>query len=285
MARHILLVEYDGSAFQGFQLQPGLTTIQSELERALQIVLREAVRVQCSGRTDAGVHATGQVVHYDAGVAVPDSYKLCHALNALLPAGIAVRDSAPVEEDFHARFSCLAREYEYLIWNGPRRRSVLAGHTLWIRDPLDLEFCNQQLQALLGEQDFAAFTRAEYRHAVTRRCVDRADLRRVSDPIANSEDLLIFRIRANAFLHNMIRILLGTLLDLASGRLQSNMAEILASGDRTLAGQTAAPQGLFFRQAYYPPEVAPAVDWLARLADYPYRRPAERPADRLSASE
>lgn len=266
-----MLVEYDGSAFQGFQIQSTAPTIQAELERSLRIVLRESVRVQCCGRTDAGVHATGQVVHFDTSVQVPESFRFCHALNALLPATISVREAAFVPQTFHARFSCLAREYEFLIWNGSRRRAIASGHSLWQRESIDLEFCNRELNTIIGEHDFAAFTRAVYQDEVTIRYIDVAEMRRVYDPLADSEELIIFRVRANAFLHNMIRILLGSLLDIASGRLKRSMAEILATRDRTKAGQTVAPVGLYFRHAYYAAQEID-VDWLPTLHNYPFRR-------------
>lgn len=267
MPRYALLVEYDGTDLCGFQMQGDCPTVQGELERALGILLRESVSVHGAGRTDAGVHATGQVAVFESRSPLPPERRAVYALNSLLPRSIAVRFVEEVPAWFHARFSCLAREYEYLLWNAPHRPVHAASRMTWFRDPIPVEELNGELLALLGEHDFASFTRAEYREENTTRYLDRIELRRERDLVSNADAVVVFRIRGNAFLHNMIRILVGTILDRARGRLALSPGEILESRDRRLAGQTAPPGGLYFRHAYYPP--MEGLHRLSTIENYP----------------
>lgn len=269
---YALLLAYDGGRFSGFQIQNNARTIQVELERAMRIVLRETVRVQCSGRTDAGVHATGQVVSFHTHHAIEDGGRFCHSLNSLLPTAIVALQCCAAPSHFNARFSCMAREYEYLIYNGPVRPGFWQGRCLWVREPLDLPALNSELQSILGEQDFAALTRTQYREETTLRYLDIAEFRQIEDALTRMHPIFALRVRANAFLHNMIRILVGTLLDRARGKLDTPLLDIIKSGDRKQAGFTAPPSGLYFRTAYYPPEFA-QVPCLQILPDYGYRRP------------
>lgn len=272
MKNTALVIGYDGTHFVGFQSQKGLPTVQQELETALATVLRSSVKIHCCGRTDAGVHATGQVVSFYTPGEVPEERRLLRALNALLPRSISVHHAVDVPESFHPRFSCLAREYEYLIWNSPIRPVHLANNTLWFRGEIPVEQLNEELRALIGEHDFASFTRHQYRDESTVRYIDRADLKRIFNPITHSDELVVFRIRGNAFLHNMIRILVGTLLDRARGKLSMPPGEILAQKRRVDAGATAPPHGLFFRAAYYP--VMPGIPHLKTVVGYPsFRKP------------
>ncbi|MBX7059294.1 MAG: tRNA pseudouridine(38-40) synthase TruA [Leptospirales bacterium] len=247
-----LLVEYDGSQFAGFQLQEGLATVQGELERALAVALRYPVRVSCSGRTDAGVHASGQVAAFDAQEPV-NSERLRASLNALLPEGIAVHCVSAAAAGWHPRYDCIAREYEYLFWCGPAPSALWRRRALWLKHSLPIVQLNSQLEAILGERDFAALTRYEYRNSSTTRYLHRAQLQQtVEAPMtAPSGSLVVLRIVANAFLHNMIRILAGSLADISQGKIQINLAEIVASGNRMLAGRTAPPHALYLRRAIY----------------------------------
>jgi tRNA pseudouridine38-40 synthase len=267
---HALIVSYDGSPFNGFQSQRGGRTIQQEIERALGVILRAPVRIHCAGRTDAGVHATGQVVSFRSETKISEEQRFVHSMNALLPREIRVKNSISVPDGFHPRFSCIAREYEYLIWNGTTATPHLCNRSLWFRRNILVAELNAELAEILGEHDFASFTRHIYRNESTIRYIDIAELARVYDPITDSDNLIIFRIRGNAFLHNMIRILVGTILDRASGKIRTSIPSILERKFRIEAGQTVKPEGLFFRHAYYP-EMS-GVPHLKFLRDYPLFR-------------
>ncbi len=275
---YALTVEYDGSSLSGFQLQKDAPSVQGELERALSTLLREEVRINGSGRTDAGVHATGQVAGFHSRTPLPEPRRALYALNAILPSSVSIRHLTPVPEWFHPRFSCLAREYEYLILNQTARPVHMRGKVLWFRDPIPVEELHEELQEILGERDFAAFTKEVYKEENTFRYVDVAELRRQVDPLFHEAELVIFRIRGNAFLHNMIRILVGTMLDRSRGKIQESLGSILASKERGRAGHTASPDGLYFRHAYYP-EVEGASGLLS-LPEYPrFARRHQAPGD------
>jgi len=189
------------------------------------------------------------------------------SLNSILPPQIAVRSLFAVRDDFHPRFSCLAREYEYLIWNAEVRSVLYADRALWVRQALPVSQIHQALQALLGEHDFASFTRAEYRAENTTRYLDKIALLRDD----REGELLRFQIRGNAFLHNMIRILVGTVIAMAQNKIPLDMERLLISPDRNAAGPTARPHGLCLLQAYYPPAFASGTP-LAALENYPVFR-------------
>ncbi|MDH5656449.1 MAG: tRNA pseudouridine(38-40) synthase TruA, partial [Spirochaetia bacterium] len=204
---HVLTVAYRGTFFSGFQLQNGPRTVQGELEKAIGIIHREPVRIHCCGRTDAGVHATGQVVSFKTIQKILDERVFIYSLNSVLPADISVINYTPVPQDFHPRFSCLAREYEYLIWNDRTKPVHLKGMALWHKGSIPIDEINQELQPILGERDFSALTRYEHKDKTTFRYLDKIELKRIGDPYMFSENLVSFRIRGNSFLHNMIRIL------------------------------------------------------------------------------
>lgn len=277
MIHRALIVEYDGTEFVGFQYQKDGRSIQGELERAIGIILRQPVKISGSGRTDSGVHATGQVVSFSLDSSLHtkssekvlnDDHRFLNGLNALLPADVAVRKIVHVPHWFHPRFSCIAREYEYLIWNHPARSAIWNGKALWIRSDIQVDSLHTELQGLVGEHDFASFTRAEYIQENTVRYIDHISLRRIPDPHSGSENLIRFRIRGNAFLHNMIRIIVGTILDRSMGKLDLSFGEILRAKSRFSAGRTVSPVGLYFRHAYYPSKLE-GVDGLEILREYP----------------
>lgn len=272
MHRTALILEYDGGFYAGYQRQEGANTVQAEIENTLSTILRERIGTVCCGRTDSGVHATGQVIAFSSAKEPPAKKRFVFMLNSLLPKTIVVRASFPVPSSFHPRFSCLAREYEYLIWNSTIRSPLWLGRALWFHPEIDLEFVNQQLECVIGSNDFAAFTRYIHRDKETTRYIDSAAFFRVQDTLTG-RNIVIFRIRGNAFLHNMIRILTGTVLDIFRGKLTMSLAEIMETKDRTKAGQTAPPHGLYFRNAYYPPEMS-FDGHLLTLNNYPvFRRP------------
>ncbi len=241
-----LTIEYDGAAYFGYQRQNGQNSIQSELERVLQIILRRPVRAHCAGRTDTGVNALGQVIHF-AGEPPKTLELLIYAMNSLLPKDIAVRHGALVPDRFHARFSCLRREYVYIIYNAPYRPGVLGYKALWRRGPLDWNAVRAAVPHILGEKNFASFTQAKLVKSgePTIRRID--DLRIIEDGAYTYLHIL-----GSGFLHNMIRILTGTLLDVAIGKTApAEVGEILAKQDRLGAGVTLRPDALYFLHAEY----------------------------------
>jgi tRNA pseudouridine38-40 synthase len=246
MPKIALTLEYDGAAYYGFQRQKEQNSVQAELEKALTTVLRQKTRVWCAGRTDTGVNALGQVVHFVADDA-PELDRLIYALNSLLPRDIAIRHGAAVPDDFHARFSCLGREYVYLIYNAPYRPGTLGYKALWLREKLEWDRVRDAVPHLVGEKNFAAFTRAALVKSGerTHRRIDGID-------VLEDGRYIYIHIRGSGFLHNMIRILVGTLLDVARGEMApEKVGEIIASADRLEAGVTLKPHALYFLQADY----------------------------------
>jgi len=231
-----LTLEYDGTNFSGWQIQKAGRTVQGELERVLSGMLKHPIRVVGAGRTDAGVHALGQVAHFRTEHPIPVE-GLQRGLNALLPDDVIVREAKEAAFDFHARFSAKRRSYRYVITR--RRRAIGRQYAYFWEDPLDLEAMRDAAARVLGEHDFRAFCHAgaEVNH---HRCeVSRAVW------LEEGEELR-FEITANRFLHNMVRILVGTMLDIGRGKSGPEwMDALLRSGDRTRAGWTVPPHGLF----------------------------------------
>lgn len=238
--RHIrLVVEYDGTALCGWQRQANGPTVQGHLEAALAQLLAHPVAVAGASRTDAGVHARGQVASFRTERAIP-LHGIRRGLNSLLPPAIAIADAAEVPEDFHPRFSATGKHYRYLVLTRSERAPRWRDRAWHRPGALDLAAMRQAAAALLGEHDFAAFRAAG--------CTARRTIRRIEDiavaPAADPE-LVGFDVRGNAFLRNMVRIVVGTLVEVGAGRRPAEqVAEILASRDRTRAGITAPPQGL-----------------------------------------
>ena len=246
MSRVALRIEYIGSEFHGWQSQSsGVDTIQDYLEKALSKVANHPVKVTCAGRTDSGVHATHQIVHFDS-VAERSEKSWIFGSNAHLPDSIAVVWSGNVDPDFNARFSATARRYCYYIRNS-RVRSAVDDQTV-TRDhrPLDAKVMHQAAQALLGENDFSSF-RASH-------CQSRSPMRNViSVEVSRDKDLVKIDITANAFLHHMVRNIAGVLMDVGAGVKQATwVAELLALRDRNKGSITASPNGLFLVGVTYP---------------------------------
>ncbi len=236
--RHIrLVVEYDGTALHGWQRQANAPTVQQHLEEALEQLLATPTQVVGASRTDAGVHARGQVASFRTERAIP-LHGIRRGLNSLLPSTIAVRDADEVGEDFHPRFSATDKHYRYTILvardRSPRWRERAWHHP----EPLDREAMRAGAAHLIGEHDFAAFRAAGCTAKTTMRRVDAIELTDV-------DDTLVVDLRGNAFLRNMCRIIVGTLTEVGTGRRPpAQVAEILASRQRTLAGITAPAHGL-----------------------------------------
>jgi tRNA pseudouridine38-40 synthase len=252
--RHIrLVVEYDGSQLHGWQRQNGQPTVQQHLEEALAKLLQHDVRVTGASRTDAGVHARGQVAAFRTDKMIP-LHGIRRGLNSMLPESIAIRDAAEVPDDFHPRFSATGKHYRYTILvrrdRSPRWRDRAWHHA----EPLDIHAMHEASRALIGEHDFSAFRAAGCTAKTTMRRVDSIAITRMDTDIVEVD------VRGNAFLRNMVRILVGTLTEVGTGKRPiGQVAEILASKDRTRAGITAPPQGLELVAVHYDGTRVPRV--------------------------
>lgn len=240
-------IEYDGSRYSGWQAQPQLSvdTVQETLEQGLAAVAGSPIRVQCAGRTDTGVHGFAQIVHFDAPVPrSPKAWVL--GVNANMPADVRVHWAVGVPPDFHARFSALARRYRYVIANTPVRPALLGGQISWQRLPLDEGVMHEAGQYLLGERDFSAFRAAA--------CQSSGPMRNVhSLAVRRKGALVVVDIKANAFLHHMVRNIVGSLMAVGTGREDAKWIEsLLADRDRTLAAETAPAAGLYLVDIEYP---------------------------------
>jgi tRNA pseudouridine38-40 synthase len=242
--RIALGIEYDGSGFAGWQSQPHGRTVQDVLEKALSAIACSPIRTICAGRTDAGVHALAQVVHFDTDTLRPDTAWV-RGVNANLPPPVAVRWAVPVDLDFHARFSARSRSYRYLLLNRTVRPAVDHGRVGWFHAPLDLDAMSEAATCLVGEHDFSAFRAAE--------CQAKSPIKVVHNiAISREKDTICFQITANAFLHHMVRNLVGSLVFVGKGRQPlSWLAEVLASRDRALAAPTFDAAGLYFAGVEY----------------------------------
>ena len=245
--RIALMVEYDGSQYHGWQAQAGLHTVQQVVEQALSRVADRAVSVVCAGRTDTGVHATNQIIHFDCE-AERTIRAWIHGANSYLPKDVCVKWGREMPDDFHARFSALARRYRYVIYNAPIRPSLLRSNVTWQYRPLDHRLMHEASQTLLGEQDFTSFRALE--------CQSKSPVRTIYNlQVERNGDLIIIDVSANAFLHHMVRNIAGVLIAVGSGRRSvSWVSEVLAAKDRKLGAETAPPYGLYLIGVVYPPE-------------------------------
>lgn len=239
-----LILEYDGAPYHGWQIQPRLTTVQGTVENALRRLTGKPVRITGAGRTDAGVHAFGQVAHFAPPVLF-DSTTWTRGLNALLPDDIAVRSAEEVPSSFHARFSAKKKTYAYFIYNHPRR-SPLHRRTAWhVFQPLDLSKMRKASRLLIGRRDFTSLCAAAGEAEDRIVDLEKIDLRKEGDRIR-------ITFQAPRFLQYMVRNLVGLLVEVGRGRrTASEVPEILEGRDRRLAGPTAPPQGLFLMRIDY----------------------------------
>ncbi len=245
--RIALGVEYDGTDFLGWQRQQHGPSVQATLEHALSFVADAPIEVVCAGRTDAGVHARCQVVHFDTtAVRPPRGWML--GVSSRLPDSVCVLWAQTVSEDFHARFGARARRYRYMILNRRVRPALDARYVAWERQTLDAQVMHAAAQALVGEHDFNAFR--------TVACQAKSPVRTVHEiSVRREHEHVIVEIQANAFLHHMVRNIVGSLLPVGRGEQPCEwLVQLLAGRDRALAGPTAAAAGLTFLQPLYPME-------------------------------
>ncbi len=247
MPRFAAGLEYDGRSYSGWQFQPGLNTVQDVLQRALGRVADSPVDCTCAGRTDAGVHALAQVVHFDSGSARSErAWRL--GANTYLPDDVSVVWVREVPEHFHARYAALARSYRYLILNRDSRPGLATGRATWERRPLDDARMHAAAQSLLGEHDFSAFRAIE--------CQAKSPVRRIhSLRVSRQDEWIALDVSANAFLHHMVRNIAGLLISVGQGESPpERVAAVLASRDRKINAATAPPDGLYLAEVHYPAE-------------------------------
>ena len=245
--RYALGIEYDGSGFQGWQRLSHGASVQAAVERALSFVVDHPLEVVCAGRTDSGVHARCQVIHFDTD-AVRTPYALQQGGNSRLPDGVTILWCQPVPQDFHARYSARARRYRYTILNRKVRPAMQRNYLTWERLPLDAEAMHRAAQALVGEHDFSAFRTVHCQAPHPNRNVHGIGVWR-------EEDRVIMEVQANAFLHHMVRNFVGSLLPVGRGEQpEAWVADLLAGRDRVVAGPTAPSNGLVFLGPRYPAE-------------------------------
>lgn len=241
-----LVIEYDGAGYSGWQRQDSEPSVQQAIEDVLRSLTGEKTVLHSAGRTDAGVHALGQVAHFDTQSHIPPD-KFSFALNTMLPADIRIKDSTLADERFHARFDAKKKHYRYVIQNFPHASAILRNQSMHVPQKMDLEKMRRAAACLVGTHDFAAFTGSP--------CTVKTTVRTVySIEIQQSGDLVQIDVVGNGFLYNMVRIIAGTLIYVGIGKLSpEDVSAILESRDRRRAGITAKPQGLFLVEVRYEP--------------------------------
>jgi len=248
VSRIALGIEYKGARYRGWQRQEaGVPSVQAALEKALSQVAAEPVSVICAGRTDAGVHASGQVVHFDTRVGRPLKAWIMGG-NANLPADISVTWARVMPADFHARFKAFARRYRYVIYNDPIRPAHLAEEVTWNHRPLDVASMREAARLLVGTHDFTSFRAVQ--------CQAKSPVKTVHHlEVIEHGRFIVIDVRANAFLHHMVRNFAGVLMTIGAGEREPGwVEEVLAARDRRAGGVTAHPYGLYLVQVEYPPE-------------------------------
>ena len=242
--RIALGIEYDGSQFFGWQSQPNGHTVQDTLQTALTGIAGKAVSVVAAGRTDAGVHALEQVVHFDTAIERPLTAWV-RGVNSLLPKSVAVLWAHGVPDEFHARFSAQARSYHYVLINRPVRSAVYHGKVGWFHAPLDVKKMRDAAELLLGENDFSAFRSSE--------CQAKSPIKTLAQlDIQKNGDIIIFELTANAFLHHMVRNIIGCLVYVGKGKYPAYwLSEVLSSRNRNFAAPTFASDGLYLNRIKY----------------------------------
>ena len=244
-------VEYDGTAFQGWQRQPAdIASIQASVESAIARVADHPIQTVCAGRTDRGVHASGQVIHFDT-TATRTPYQWQQGIQTYLPSTIRLPWIRPISEDFHARYSALARRYRYVLYHRPTASALAQRYATWFRHPLCVPTMQDAAQYFVGEHDFSAFRGAH--------CQSHTPIRRIFRIAVtlHGAHWIVVDILGNAFLHHMVRNIVGTLCQIGRGfQPVSQVPYLLACRDRTQAGIMAPAEGLHLTQVYYPSHFA-----------------------------
>ncbi|MCC5912622.1 MAG: tRNA pseudouridine(38-40) synthase TruA [Clostridiaceae bacterium] len=251
--RNIMIkIEYDGTNYNGWQFQPNGVTVQEEIMKALKKLTKEEITINGSGRTDAGVHAKGQVANFYTNSKIPEK-KIAVAINHFLPDDISILEAKEVPMEFHARYWAKGKTYTYQIYNGKQRSALLRNYSYHITYKLDMDKIKKAIGYLIGTYDFRGF--------MTSGSSVKNTVRTIHDiSIHEYQNSITFTFEGNGFLYNMVRIIIGTLVEIGGGRREpEDMKKILQSKDRNMAGHTAPPQGLFLNKVVYP------LDTLGRL--------------------
>ena len=245
MKNYLVTIAYDGTDYHGWQVQPNGITVQQTVQDAVEKILGKREKIIGCSRTDAGVHANefcfNMRTHKDI---IP--FRFVGGMNAVLPDDIAVKNCQEVDIDFHARYDCKGKEYVYKIWNSPSRNPFCEGRYLHYKKKIDASFLNEQAQQFVGKHDFSSFCASKSSVEDTVRTVEYFS-------VSSSEEEVIFKVKADGFLYNMVRILAGTILEIGRGNLPSgSMRQILEARDRAAAGPTAPAHGLTLMEIRYP---------------------------------
>lgn len=244
MRNLLLTLSFDGSAYHGWQVQENAVTVQQALQDALEHICGVRDNIVGCSRTDSGVHANMYCCNLRTEHTIPCD-RLVTALNAVLPRDIAVSNCEQVPFDFHARYDCTSKEYIYKIWNSPNKNPFLYNYSLHYKYPLDAEMLDAQAKQYIGEYDFASFCAAGSSVASTVRNV-------TNTSVTRDGDMVVFTVEANGFLYNMVRIMVGTLIDISSGkREKDSIGDIISAKNRDRAGFTAPPHGLYLNKVNY----------------------------------
>ncbi len=244
MRRLLLTIQYDGSAYHGWQVQKNAVSVQQVFQDAIEKVFSKRLDVKGCSRTDTGVHANMYCVSIDTDMSIDDE-SVVRALNTYLPSDIAVVDCKQVDDDFHPRYNCKSKQYVYKLYNGKIRNPFLTNYAYHYRYPIDVDYLNQQAKAYIGKHDYCGFCSIKSDVEDTVRNVYAFDVWR-------DGDMVYFKVEADGFLYNMVRIMVGTLLFVSEGKIKKDeLSSVIASKDRKRAGKTAPPQGLYLDKVNY----------------------------------
>ena len=238
-----ITIQYNGKNYCGWQKQNNSPGIQGTIEKAIFDITREEVKITGSGRTDAGVHALGQVANFKINSQIPVD-RIPNALNAKLPKDISIVKAEEVDEDFHSRYSAKKKTYRYQVYNSLYRSPIYADISYPVKYDLDIDKMKKEAKSLIGTYDFKGFMSSGSSVTDTVRTIYNIE-------VSKSEDLIIIEIEGNGFLYNMVRIIAGTLVDIGRGRITENMSTIIKSKSRSMAGHTAPAHGLFLKKVDY----------------------------------
>lgn len=239
-----ITIQYNGSEYCGWQSQPNSLGIQGNIENAIYYITKEKVKIIGSGRTDAGVHSLGQVANFNL-ISNIGTDKICGALNSKLPQDISIIDCEEVSEKFHSRYSAKKKTYRYLISNSKYRNPIYKDISYQVKYDLDIDKLKSEAQSLIGTYDFKGFMSSGSQVKDTVRTIEDINI------YENDEGLIVIEVTGNGFLYNMVRIIVGTLIDIGRGRINIALKDIISSKNREMAGHTAPSNGLFLKKVYY----------------------------------
>ena len=253
--------EYDGTSFSGFQKQKNAVSIQQKIESALEEITQRKISINYAGRTDAGVHALSQVFDFETDINREDKNWL-DGMNSNLPDAISIKSISRVSDNFHSRFSAKDRSYTFVVYKSKIKPLFFSSFSHWDNNTIDIKVLKNQAKMFIGSHDFSSFRSTN--------CSSKNPIKNVSEVnIKDYKNFIFITIKANAFLHNMVRIMAGTLLDIAKGEIDLSIEDILQKKDRTFAGKTASAKGLFFLGPRYDSNFnipSPVADLLDRLS-------------------